>query len=743
MELFKFRQETKFTDAGKKEKTLMNTSYRYVDAKSKFSAAPLAALLLTLIASVALPANAAGGRFIAHNTPPYVSTAKNLGTEDPAKTIEVSLWLYPHHRAELDTLAQQLYDRTAPNYRRFLKPSQIVERFAPTAAEAKTVREFLESHNLSVVRVGPNNFFVRARGTVGDIETAFRVLLNNYQVRGKTIRANDRDPYVDGAAGPLVRSIAGLDSGEYEHPAMAQPAGLPNQKAAATGLMAASPDDLYSNNCFNGTEKESYSTNNDGAFPIVTFQGNHLNLYSLTSPGCGYTPPMIQPAYGLTGLYAKGFDGTGQTIGIIDWCGSLTILADSNAFSAQFGLPPLTPSNFTTTYIPTPSLCASYDEVEINIDVEWAHAVAPGAKINLIVPPSPFFQDIDEAEFTAVNYGLANVISGSYGSPESQTPPSVMDTVNLISEIAAVVGISTNFASGDAGDFTGYDLAPTVSTPADVPWATAVGGVTLALNSNNSIAWQSGWGNNETLLAQQGIVYDPPFFLGFAGGAGGGPSNCAFQDSKSNCLGGFPKPSYQHKLPGKYRQVPDISWLADPHTGVAILISIAGQNPPQVWQVWGGTSVACPMFSALWAIANQEAGAPLGQAAPYLYSLPAGAVTDIVPVSSKNNVTASIQESSTVTDKYTAKMLLGTSGPGTFVSAIWDYTIEQDAAVVVSFGTDCSTDPPGYIYVTPCTDPTSLHTTVGWDNVTGVGTPNAQAFADAFAPPASDSGIKK
>jgi subtilase family serine protease len=569
------------------------------------------------------------------------------------------------------------------------------------------------------------------------------VQLNNYQVRGKTVRANDRDPYVDGAAAPLVRAVAGLDSGEYEHPAMQRPAAPPHAKAAvmasAKAATTSTPSDFFSSDCFDTTETETYSTNNDGEYPIVTFTGNHLNLQSLSSAGCAYTPGPIATAYGLDKLYAGGFDGTGQTIGIIDWNGSLTIAADANAFSAQFGLPPLTSSNFAITYLPIPSFNASYDEVEINIDVEWAHAVAPGAKINLIVPPSPFFQDIDAAEFEAVNYGLANVISGSYGSPEAQVPPSVMDTENLISEIAAVSGISTNFASGDAGDFTQYGLAPTVSTPADVPWATAVGGVTLALNSDNSIAWQAGWGTNETLLAQQGFVYDPPFFLGFAGGGGGGSSNCAFQDSKFNCLGGFPKPSYQKKLPGKYRQVPDISWLADPWTGVAILITLPGQNPPQVWQIWGGTSVACPMFSALWAIANQEAGAPLGQAAPYLYSLPAGAVTDIVPVSSKNNVTASIQESPTVTNKYTAKMLLGPSAPGTFISAIWDYTVEQDAAVVLSFGTDCATVPEG---VTPCTDPASLHTKVGWDNVTGVGTPNAQAFADAFKPP-SDSAITK
>ena len=724
----------------------MDTCRPSANAKSKLSAVPVAALLLTLIAAVAVPATAASGKFIAHNTPAYVATAKNLGTEDPSKTVEVSIWLNPHHRAQLDALAQRLYDRTSPSYRHFLKQSQIAARFAPTAAEAKTVQQFFEAHNLKVVRTGPNNFFVRARGTVGDVENAFHVQLNNYQVRSKVIRANDRDPYVDGAAAALVASIAGLDSGEYEHPAMARPMGLPNQKAAAANLKtasAATPDDFFSTKCFNRTETESFSNNNDGSLPIATYKGNHLNLQSLTSAGCGYTPPPIQTAYGLTGLYAEGFDGTGQTIGIIDWCGSLTIQRDANAFSAQFGLPALTSSNFAITYIPTASLCEATDQVEINIDVEWAHAVAPGANINLIVPPSANFSDVDEAEFTAVTYGLANVISGSYGSPESFTSPSVLTTENLISEIGAVSGISTNFSSGDDGDFTFFGIPATVSAPADSPWATAVGGVTLALNPDNSIAWQSGWGNDEVLIAETGFVSDPPASgaFGFIGGSGGGPSNCAFEDVNFNCLGGFPKPSYQKKLPGKYRQVPDISWLADPYTGVAILISIPGQVPEQVWQVWGGTSVACPMFSALWAIANQEAGAPLGQAAPYLYSLPAGAVTDVVPVSSKTNVTASILDSSGTT-KYNANALLGGSGPGKFVSAIWDYAALQDTALVISFGTDCSAEPPASFSGTLCTDPTSLHTKVGWDNVTGVGTPNAKAFADAFAP-APDAATKK
>lgn len=671
-----------------------------------------------LIACATLPAFGASGKVVAHNTPAYVSTAKNLGAVDPSHTIEVSIWLNPHNRAELDALAGQLYDRNSANYRHWLTRKEIAARFAATAAEAKTIQRFFAAHNLQVVKVGSDNFFVRARGTVADVQRAFNVRLNNYKVNGKVIRANDRDPYVAGRAGELVMTVAGLDSGKYEHPAMSQAALTGKHPAAAAQARVAPGATIFSSNCFPGTEKESFSTNNNGSLPIGTYSGNHLNLATLTTPGCAYEPPSIQAAYNLSALYAEGYDGTGQTIGIIDWCGSFTIQNDANVFSAQYGLPALTAANFTITNT-APSFCEAFDQVEINIDVEWAHAIAPGANINLIVPPSASFQDVDQAEFEAVNLGLANVLSGSYGSIESFTPATILAQENLINELAAVSGISANFSSGDNGDFTNFFIAPTVSAPASSPWATAVGGVTLALNPDNSIAWQAGWGTNQSLLAETGSVFDPPIAVGFVGGSGGGPS------------GFFAKPAYQKKLPGPARQLPDVGWLADPYTGAAILISIPGNVPEQVWQVWGGTSVACPMFAALWAIANQEAlaggGAPLGLAAPYLYSMPAGTIYDVVPVSSKNNVTASIQEA-TITNNYDANQVMGGQGPTKFVSAIWDYAFLQYTALAISFGTDC--DASGFF--TPCTSPTALHTKKGWDNVTGVGTPNGKAFADSF-----------
>ena len=709
--------------------------------------------VVTVAACAALPAMGASGSFVLHNTPSYVTTAKNLGPENLSKTIEVSLWLNPHNRAELDAVTNDLYNPASPNYRHFLTRAEFAARYAPTAAEAQTVRRFLEAHNLKVLRVGPSNFFVRARGTVGQIEQAFSVQLNQYKLMNKVIRANDHDPFIDdGAAASLVRAIEGLDSAQAEHPFRARPTSVAQAMGAKTGaaVMAATATTAttssappFSNECFIGTETDVFSTNANGSFPIGTYKGNHLNLPSQTSVGCGYTPPMIQAAYNLNALYAAGFSGQGQTIGIIDSCGTPSIEIDANTFSAAFGLPPLTPSNFTITNIPsTAGTCAFDGNIEVNIDVEWAHAIAPGANINLLIAPSSLFVDLDEVEFTAINNGLATVISGSYGFPEPFLPTSLLETINLISEIGAATGISTNFSTGDNGDFSEFGLPQVVSAPASSPFATAVGGISLALNSDNSIKWQQGWGDNIVAIANDGTVFDPPFAAGLDGGSGGGASNCVQQSFNSThtietCLAGFPKPAFQKKLPGTTRQIPDVAWLADLFTGAVVAFTQPGVFPPQIYQVFGGTSVSCPMFSALWAIANQVAGKPLGQAAPYLYSLPAGAILDVVPFGPQhNNVTASIRESATVTKTFSPAQVLGGAVSGNFISGIWDDPFIFNAGVVISFGQDCIANPtlnPAFDVL--CNSPNRLRTKVGWDNVTGMGVPNGPAFVNAFAPP--------
>jgi subtilase family serine protease len=502
-------------------------------------------------------------------------------------------------------------------------------------------------------------------------------------------------------AAALTHAVFGLDNLEYQHPLRAR--GAP--KHPSPGIAERNSDSdhgFFTSNCFTGVKTETYSTST--SYPIATYEGN---VYTNNIFGCGYTPQEIQTAYDLTELYSEGFDGTGQTIAIIDWCGSPTIRADANAFSKRFGLPPLTPSNFHILNSSTPAKCAAPD-VEINIDVEWAHAIAPGAHIALVIAPSSSLNDVDTAELYAIANGLGNVISGSYGSEELLTSPAALDEANLINETAALLGISANFASGDNGDFTADNPAnsSSVFAPADSPYATAVGGISLALNSDNTVAWQTGWGTNVNTLVSNGSISDPPTEGFFYQGSGGGPSAV------------FSKPSFQNNLHGKQRLLPDISWLADPYTGGVIAISEPAVYPPVEWQVWGGTSLATPMFSALWAIANQVAGLPLGQAARYLYSMPADTITDVVPVGSANNVSATIQESPSLIDTYSAAQLAAPlESTTTLYSALLNPPLYPGDIFVLTFGTD-----------------TGLETTVGWDDVTGLGTPNGKAFADFFKP---------
>jgi subtilase family serine protease len=240
--------------------------------------------------------------------------------------------------------------------------------------------------------------------------------------------------------------------------------------------------------------------------------------------------------------------------------------------------------------------------------------------------------------------------------------------------------------------------------PSAAPFATGVGGTSLFLKANRTMSFQTGWGTNFTRIAEPSPNPPtiPPLAFGFQGGAGGGTS--AF----------WPKPSYQSSLPGSFRQLPDISYIADPDTGVEIIITPDGvPGHPQFVEVFGGTSLACPMFSALWAIANQAAGEPLGQAAAAMYDLPADAITDVTDVvpAAANNVTGTISVPGKPPVAVTADELAAPLGNTTgYVSALFQSS-SSTRWDVFTFGTD-----------------SSLTTGPGWDNVTGLGTPNGLNF---------------
>jgi subtilase family serine protease len=336
---------------------------------------------------------------------------------------------------------------------------------------------------------------------------------------------------------------------------------------------------------------------------------------------------------------------------------------------------------------------------ETTLDVEWAHAIAPKAKIVLVIAPTPNNDDLAAAITTGIAKG--NVISNSYGEPESDNAPADFKPFETALKLAALRGVAVNFSSGDDGDFVLAQGYSDVSYPASSTFATAVGGNSVILNYSQKIKFQTGWGTNLTAIASTDATgnppYVPPVAEGFLYGAGGGTSKA------------FSKPSFQSKLSGSRRLVPDIGWVADPYTGVEFIYTDPTLNE-QVVGVIGGTSVAAPMFSGLWAVAAQKHGGPLGQAARRLYSLPAAAITDVKALEYGENVSGVVKDSGGSLTESARALATPTAQIKTFTSAFY-HSPNSTRWFVITFGTD-----------------SSLPTKDGWDPVTGLGTPNGVPF---------------
>jgi subtilase family serine protease len=653
--------------------------------------------------------------------------ATRLGPEDENKQIAITVWLNLHDKATLDAMVQEMYDKNSPNYHHFLTMDQYKQQFAPTAKEAAMVRDFLAAHNMKVTSVDQNNHFVVAQGRVGDAQAAFNVQINRMMVNGAVHRVHASEPSVAGPAGALVSTVQGLSDLSYRSHVSAATDLETGTPYAGVPLSAAGPDGLFfSADCLRPPEVQNFTTL--GGFPLATYFGNRYGA-NITNgppnlPSCGYAAAELQKAYGLNKLYSKDLDGTGQTIMIVDAFGSNTIVNDANIFSSLNGLPSLTTSNFqiftpngSATCTKTNGCIAGNWQFETTLDVEWAHAIAPGANIVLVLAADNSFTNLDTANLFAIENGFGSVLSNSFGIPEVALVhflPSELVVENGISEIAAALGISHQISTGDAGDNLALDNAAfgidsvSAGANADSPFATAIGGTSTFLDSKHNIKLQTGWGLNFVRIANPtpNPPTIPPLFFGFQGGAGGGASIV------------YAKPQYQKQLPGMFRQTPDISMNADPQTGVEIIVTpTSDPGDPAFVEVFGGTSLSCPMFSAFWAIANQAAGGgPIGQAAPILYELQDDAIIDVnvKPADTLLNVSGFIlNPPNPPTFESPTALAQPLENTTRFVSALFQSSTSTRWDVF-TFGTD-----------------SSLTTGPGWDNVTGLGTPNGEKFIEA------------
>jgi subtilase family serine protease len=336
-----------------------------------------------------------------------------------------------------------------------------------------------------------------------------------------------------------------------------------------------------------------------------------------------YSPQEIRTAYGLNGLIDAGMVGAGQTIVIIDSYGSPTIAADLKAFDEGYGLPdppsftvlaPLGTVPWNPTLYPAQPAWAG----ETTLDVEWAHAMAPGAAIVLLTSPvaeTEGVQGLPEflaLEKYALNHHLGKIITQSWSATENTLfldaagpqGPQVVEDYSAFYARAVLEHVTVLAAAGDTGssnvesDSVTFYPFPTVGFPASSPLVTAVGGTSLSADTSGNYQSETVWNDGGCC-------------------AGGGGISQLFKAPGYQLL--FLRKKVRAQL-GGMRGVPDVSYNADCGNFILMYLSYSGPENAGYYFVCG-TSEGSPQWAGIVADLNQYAGRPLGFLNPALYAL--------------------------------------------------------------------------------------------------------------------------
>jgi subtilase family serine protease len=390
-----------------------------------------------------------------------------------------------------------------------------------------------------------------------------------------------------------------------------------------------------------------------------------------------FAPQAMHAAYNYGPLFAQGFDGTGKTIAVIDSFGSATIATDLNVFDTAFGLPHLCGETGVTCVPGMPTFNVLHVQgapppnppppnngtgqenhnlwaVEVTLDVEWAHATAPGANILLVVTPTAEtlgvqgFPTMMNALKYVVDNHLADVVSMSFAAGEGSFKNGLASISHLRKafEDAQANGVTLFAASGDGGTTNILKEPvknprvipyPSVEWPASDPLVTGVGGTYLCADPNQT----SMRVDDDTDPPAKCQAFPGQTEIGWTF-AGGGYSIL------------FPRPAFQDNLPpgssyigssvgapgpnSNMRGVPDVAYQASGGTGP--LIYFDGQ-----WGSVGGTSCSSPQWAGLIAIADQISGSDLGYINPALYKIGSDSTryaSDFFDITTGANQTSSI-----------------------------------------------------------------------------------------------------
>jgi beta-lactam-binding protein with PASTA domain len=578
------------------------------------------------------------------NTHPAAVAANDQGAvanDYPMTGLRLVLKRSSAQEAALKAYMDQQIDSHSANYHHWLTPDQF-GAYGPAEADINALTFWLQSKGFVIEAVSSGRTFIEFSGPAAAVEDAFHTEIHSYLVNGERHIANSSDPSLPAALAPVVTGIDAMN--DFHAKALHRDMG-PVKRNPQSG-------------------KWVPTTATNSVDPLFSPTGS--NGYELVSPNDFAT------IYNILPLWNAGIDGTGQTIAI---AGRSDIkVADVASFRAAFGLPVNVPQIIINGADPgVPSLG---DQVENTLDVEWAGAVAKGAKIIFVTSPSTLSDGAFSSAQYIVEHNTAPIMSFSYGACELAMGTAGNAAYNALWQQAAAEGISVFVASGDAGAATCDYGGPSPSTAkhglavsgaSSTPYNVAVGGTDFnSLNFGYSSYWSNSsaaapaaalqyipevpWNNSCGSLAYNKSIgsTDPEELCNteMAGGrflaniqvvaGGGGTSGCTTPGSAlaSSCGGGYAKPSWQAGVgvpTDPHRQVPDLALFAgNGMLQVAYVICDSTAAPcnyavlnDAMAQAVGGTSVASPAMAGIMALVNQNMGSPQGNANVGFYALAA------------------------------------------------------------------------------------------------------------------------
>jgi subtilase family serine protease len=636
-----------------------------------------AALTIVSLGSSAVAAPGPAYISLAGSAAPFTSHAQVTGAVGGSVPLTVQVWLRP------DIAAARRYAMAAstpgnPFFRHFLSPDAYTARFGPTRSAVRAVQSWLRGQGFSAISADPQRNYVRATAPTAKIDAAFRIRLQNYRSSASLnagryqLYANNRAVSVPARLAGIVLGVTGLDN-ELPKLPLQGPAGKFSHPAAGPAAQPKIPCSSY------------YGQHRASGLP------QQFGITSFPTALCGYTAGQLRSAYGAN----MSSTGRGQTVALIELGLTPDMFLTLQDYAKANDMPAPSASRYTELSLGRGSACGDPFNIEEQLDVEAAYDMAPGASELVVGGDScnngdDGLQGLFDADLIVIDgthshpHPLASISSNSWGPGDDSQPTVLTNIMHAYLVRAAAQGVGMYFASGDA---------PGVETPDD-PFTILVGGTSLGIGSHGQRLFETGWSDGFS-----DIAHHQWNLVGNEGGTSGGPSLVWKQPAYQRGVVPKAMATAPGNRGGLVRSEPDISASADPVTGFGLgLLNFPANKPPQYFEIAvGGTSEASPLVSGIVAAAQQGQPAPFGFTDPVIYRLHGtSAIHDMLPLTSRSPARYRGAVCPTVD-----------CGSGDFLFTFDD----QDPAL------------PGY---------DGQVTARGYDNMTGVGTPNGQRFITAL-----------